>query len=753
MNKLPPEGLVGAALREAQRDYQQLGELLRASLRTLWKLTGQEDPWLCMRALYDDAVIAERDGKLWRYPYTIDDKNQIAFGAAVQVEQRYVPVDGAMREAFVDSAAFVEADANPGRFLVRVIAAGLSGNGNFYPDAVLREAVPLFGKARVFAKSDAEHIAGGGKDVRNIIGAIVDPEFKEGRGADAGEIRATLQLLEPEGPIAVKLREAIKRGLTNLFGLSVDMSGPARERRAGGRTFREAVKITRVQSVDLIVEPGAGGRVINFIEAKEDTMRTKLLADIRAAKPALLDGKDETKLTDDEIAALFREAVKPEDKPADKKAETPGVTAEQLQQTIRMVEARSYARATIAASQLPQAAKDRIKARFDKEERFTEADVDAALKDEREYLAKFVESGTVRDLGDPRIEMGEGRDKKMADMLDAFFDRAHKNHRQAQSFREAYIEITGDRRVTGHFTEANETAMREALGTASWANVLGSAITRRMIADYRNMGLYDGWRRIASVVPVTDFRTQERVRFGGYGDLPAVLQADPYVAMASPTDEKATYAATKRGGTETITLEMIKNDDVGAIRRIPQRLSRAAKRTLAKFVFDFIRTNPVIYDGVALFHATHGNLGAAALDSTSLAARRVAMVKQAEKDSADRIGIGPRVIMVPPDLENAAVDLFRRNTNQDKTFIQSLSLDVLPVWYWTDTNDWALAADPDDTPGIEVGFLDGQEEPELFVQDNPTVGSMFSNDQLTYKIRHIYGGNVLDYRAFDKSVV
>jgi hypothetical protein len=46
-------------------------------------------------------------------------------------------------------------------------------------------------------------------------------------------------------------------------------------------------------------------------------------------------------------------------------------------------------------------------------------------------------------------------------------------------------------------------------------------------------------------------------------------------------------------------------------------------------------------------------------------------------------------------------------------------------------------------PVLEVGFLDGQEEPELFVQDQPNGGSMFSNDKLTYKIRHIYGGTVL----------
>lgn len=49
--------------------------------------------------------------------------------------------------------------------------------------------------------------------------------------------------------------------------------------------------------------------------------------------------------------------------------------------------------------------------------------------------------------------------------------------------------------------------------------------------------------------------------------------------------------------------------------------------------------------------------------------------------------------------------------------------------------------------------MDGNEEPELFIQDNPTAGSVFTNDQITYKIRHIYGGAIIDYRAFQGSIV
>jgi len=73
--------------------------------------------------------------------------------------------------------------------------------------------------------------------------------------------------------------------------------------------------------------------------------------------------------------------------------------------------------------------------------------------------------------------------------------------------------------------------------------------------------------------------------------------------------------------------------------------------------------------------------------------------------------------------------------------------------HWTDATNWYLAADKGDVPLLEIGFLDNKQEPEFFVQDLPNVGSMFSNDMLTYKIRHVYGGGVMDFRGFDASVV
>jgi hypothetical protein len=587
----------------------------------------------------------------------------------------------------------IEAAGDGRRWRIRVIKAGLSINNAFYSDKVLREAAPLFEGARVFVKGDLEHLSGLGKDFRNLIGRLVKPSFVEGASPDTGEIQSELELIEPEGPIASKLREAWQRGMGDLFGFSIDALGRGDRGRIKDRQALITTSIDKVKSVDLIVEPAAAGAVINLIEAQKGASDMDHL--------------------------------------------TPQLVAD-----------------TVKASGLPQAAQDRLIRDYDAPSQVTEAELREAIQYERGYIARFTESGHVRGLGEFSRDL-PGRDQasKIDDMLDAFFDPEHKDHRAARSIRSIYREATGDEGFTGQVARCDPIRLRESLMSTSFPSILGDGITRRMIALYSRADIYDVWRRIANVVPVGDFRTNERVRFGGYGNLPIVNEGQAYLALTSPTDEKATYTIAKRGGTEDVTLEMIANDDVGAIRQIPMRLTMAAKRTLAQSVLDLVRANPTIYDGLALFHATHGNLGSAALDATSLAAGRLAMMKQAELNSAARLGIGPRSLLVPLDAEEAAVNLFNRNTNNDKTFVQNMTLDVLPVWYWTDTNDWALAASPSEMPSIEVGFFGGREEPEVFIQDAPTVGSMFSHDKTTYKLRHIFGAVVTEYRGLYKSVV
>lgn len=669
-------------------------------------------------------------------------------------------------------SVIIEAQDDKGlRWLIRVIRSGLSKNGNYYPDGVLRESVPLFEGAQVFVKPDEVHSQGRGKDFNRLIGRLSEATFVEGQ-KDKGEIQATLDILSSAGDAATKLLEAFQREMSDLFGFSIDADGEVKTIRRGttGRPVREVHKISKVNSVDLIVDPSAGGEVLKLVEAiqQEDDRTMKLietmLAEIKDRKAVLLEGLD----TEDEseVLAAFQEAikdVKPDPVPATagqaeqpkhqiNQADIDGVIAG-MEQRINLAEARAHLRSRLAESKLPDVVKTKISGQFDAQDNFTTQNVDDTLKSETEFLAKLTESGFVTGMGDQAdIKPGEQQSEKVDKMLDAFFD---PEDRSVRSFRECYVQITGDKRVTGRMDNCDRARLTEAISSTTFDDVLGNSITRRMVADYRTPSQYDVWKRLATTTQVGDFRLNERTRMGGYGDLPAVAENGSYDALTSPADEKATYAVTKRGGKETISLETIRNDDVGVIQRVPIKLSRAAQRTLSKFVLDFLVDNSAIYDTVVLFHATHGNLGTTALSAATYAAGRLAMMKQAEAGSSDRLGIGPANIFIPLDLEETAFDIFQRATNNDPDFVESQRprVSINPVWYWTDLNNWYLSADPMEIPTIEIGFLDGNEEPEIFVADMPTQGSLFTNDQWVYKIRFIFGGNVLEYRGLYGAVV
>lgn len=692
-----------------------------------------------------------------------------------------------------------EAADGSGEIECTVIRAGVSKNGVFYSDALLQASVPLFEGVRVFSKPDAVHTAGGGKDVNSLHGGIYGVRFVPGAAADAGSLVGRFRGIDPADPVVVKMTEAVKRGMAGLFGLSIDADARIRKTKRDGQPVREALAFVKVHSVDLIVEPGAGGGLDRLTEATdpdpsheqpgEAMLKKQLFIALGALAASQAAAMTLDTATEDQVVKALREACaahKPAldygavvaaalaDKPelalarlveAAQSADTQRTTeaaaaaaaaaaggndAPVTRAELATHQARLHAVTRLAESTLPQAAKDKLRTELLARERLTEAQVDAAITAEREYLARFTESGRPTG-GMPRIEVGD-RSVLMAAMLDAFFDPNHKDHKQVRSIRECYVEMTGDRYVTGDVDRAR---LAESVGTDTFAQALGNSLTRRMQAAYNEAIAWQGWRQVVAVTPVNDFRTQERTEIGGYGNIPIVAERAAYVAASDPSDDAATYAVAKRGGLLEITMEAMKNDDVGAIRRLPVAYGRAAARTLYTFVFNFFAANAAIYDSVALYHASHANLYATAFSAAQFALHRLGMMKQAGRDTSNRMGIGPKFLLGPMDLEETMVDAFRRNTNNDKTFVQSLTPTIIPVATWTDVNDWVTLADPMDVPVLEIGFLDGNEEPVLLTQDSPTEGKVFTNDIISYKLRHIYGGTVLvdGYKGTTKAVV
>jgi phage major head subunit gpT-like protein len=105
----------------------------------------------------------------------------------------------------------------------------------------------------------------------------------------------------------------------------------------------------------------------------------------------------------------------------------------------------------------------------------------------------------------------------------------------------------------------------------------------------------------------------------------------------------------------SITRQALTNDDLGVFSDLPRTLGAAAAALEADVLAGLVTANPVMADGVAVFHATHGNVAAAgaAIDLTTLSAARVAMRRQTGP-GGEALNIVPRFLVVSPEQETTA---------------------------------------------------------------------------------------------------
>ena len=318
-------------------------------------------------------------------------------------------------------------------------------------------------------------------------------------------------------------------------------------------------------------------------------------------------------------------------------------------------------------------------------------------------------------------------------------------------------------------------AMRESLSTTSWADVMADVMHQVLIRGYRDDPRYNEWTKLVSDIEnVGDFRNRHFMRVGGYGDLSVVAEGAAYPALSSPDDEEVEYGVSKRGGIEqSITLEMVANDQVQALARIPQALQRAAKRTLYKFVFAMVTTDNAAmdYDSTTLYHSNHANTGTTALSVAGLSTTQQAMRDQTAYGESNEI-LGPRnqikFIIVPNELTDRANRIVNpsaqyaygldnaagagtnpdTDTSLDPRAFAGRGIEVLTYDALTNAKDWWSIADPGEVPTVVIGFFGGRREPELFFQNDPNQGITYNTDSTSIKIRHIYGGDVIDHRSF-----
>ena len=439
--------------------------------------------------------------------------------------------------------------------------------------------------------------------------------------------------------------------------------------------------------------------------------------------------------------------------------------------------ARAAVPTILAATDLPQASRDRLAAGS----YGTPAELVAAIDAERSYLAKLAEANVIQVGGQaPRgggVQVGLSSMDQLTLAANALLAgvRPEQNIQPLTGIRELYHLLSGDYEMNGIFQP--ERVRFANVTSSTMAGLVANALNKRVVNSFMQ---YPQWW--APIVIEEDFQTLQDVRWitlGGVGELPTVAEGAAYTELTWD-DQTETDAFVKKGGYLGLTLEAIDKDDTGRLRAAPRALAQAAWLTLSKAVSGIFTDNsgigPTMADTGALFNATavsttggHANLLTTALSHAQYQVVRLAMVKQAELNSGERLGslTAPRFLLVPPDLEITALEIFATEMvpgaadyqenilaagDGHNARMQAARKRVIVVDLWTDTNNWAAVADPLLYPSIGIGYRYGR-TPEIFSVASPTAGLMFTNDTMPIKVRFFFAAGPTDWRGLHKSNV
>lgn len=283
-------------------------------------------------------------------------------------------------------ALTVDTDTNRARVIL--LKSGWSKNKRFYSPDVLGEAVSLFEGAKCYL--DHEDVKGiSNRSVRELAGFYENVAFINNR------LEGDLQFLDTEaGKIGLALaQESIKHNKP-LAGLSLKGLGKLRKTEEG----YIVEELQKVNSVDIVSEPAAGGEFIKLYESimEDDEMKDLTIEKLKTERPDLIQ----------EITDEVEERVYGKKTEVDKQLKEIKEQNEKLAKEIsewktygQIKETETILEKELSKSELPDIAKDRVRKLFEGKIAKVE-DILESIKTEKEYIAKIA--------GEKPVNVGNG---------------------------------------------------------------------------------------------------------------------------------------------------------------------------------------------------------------------------------------------------------------------------------------------------------------------------------------------------------
>lgn len=292
------------------------------------------------------------------------------------------------------------------------------------------------------------------------------------------------------------------------------------------------------------------------------------------------------------------------------------------------------------------------------------------------------------------------------------------------------------------------------------------------------------YRRYARVENAPDFRQRRLYGLNKMTKPGYVGDHGEYPQMKRGERPPATLVIDTYGGEYSITRQAVINDESGELlRSAPEEMGDSAATFIVESIIALIESNPTAPDGLPMWSTTRGNAGTLALSEDSIVTAIAAMTKQTD-DTGRKIVVRPRTLVVGDPRQELIANRIIRSQEAgttvnwtggagagsqvfDKGTLNPVA-SILPndavVYdpYFSDANDWYLFADPARVPAFAVGFLNGQERPEVFLKNPEAAAAMggggedpytFHWDTIDFKVRMDFGSAPVDPRGTYKNTV
>lgn len=298
-------------------------------------------------------------------------------------------------------------------------------------------------------------------------------------------------------------------------------------------------------------------------------------------------------------------------------------------------------------------------------------------------------------------------------------------------------------------------ATRAMHSTSDFPLILENVMNKNLLDSYRETPRT--FQSLGRRSTATDFREKHLYRLGDAPSLLPLGQGGEY-KEGTFSESKESYAISTFARKISFTRQMLINDDMSALDRVPRMFGPAGARLENDIVwglllnYDFINgkaANIKMSDGKALFHADHGNLmtGAqSALSKDALSKLRELGRKQKTLDG-HYMNVEFGAIAVPTGLETDAEDLLMPNILaakvSDQAPRQRMDIIVEPRLDAVSEKAWYAFSRMIDT--FEYAFLDGEEE--MYTE----VVHQTDADGMIVKVRKDFGAGLIDWRGMAKA--